>query len=500
MVRAGAPAAAGPSEQGLAAAVGVAWGTSADPSLELLQLLPLSPGPHWSSARAVLLPPPGCDRARAVLLASGGPVLFDRVVLVERALPEPRRRAVEGAGVSARVGQGGVVVLERGERPLLHALVPVVLGPGAGADPLLVRPVTLWAEARALGAAPTDPSAGSGAGSAATGGTNSAGAAAAGGGQGWQIDGAALLVPAGMPIGCTAAVRPGADGTLEFSWKLGGGVPPAGRPALWLHLADAAALAELQRVPAGAQGGAADGTAASGPVRELVFGEGAAAVSLTLSPPLAVSTRRLGGGGALLLLTGPEGGTELRLEVGRSSSRARELLEQQLADAAELERQGRLEAARALYARLAREAWQPEVRTQAAQRAEALAERARAALAQAATLEQDANALGVAPLLEAAAARCRFVCEAFPGTGWAERAAQALERIELAHRRLAQQRRLQAARALYERARHQLEARRFRLGRALLQELLLAYGEVDELAARARQDLEFANAALEGRR
>jgi pSer/pThr/pTyr-binding forkhead associated (FHA) protein len=457
MVRAPRPGEAPP-------ALGVAWESSVDPDLRLHALAPVAALPGaWTAARVVLVPPPGCDRARVVLLATDE-ATWDRVVLVERGLPEPRRRAVEGAGVAVRVDYGGALAVDRAGLPVVDRMSGVLVP--AGATGIGPAAAALTAEARPL------PD----------------------GEGGWWLDGR-VLAPGDGQAGPARMVSYGAsiaggDGAVTARWALDGAVAGA-RLGVEIFLSRGALLDDLERVEERAAEGGAPAR-----VRELVLGTGAAALSIACAPAVEVREHRAGGAAVLTLLA-PAGAADLELAFGGSSSRARQGLDALRVRAEGLEREGRLEEARRVWIDLRREAWQPEQRRVAGQRADALAARAELALEEVEALERDALEVGQSALLDGADERCRFISGAYPGTDWARRAGTARARLDAAREQLRRARRQAAAAALFARARAHLEAQRFRMGRALLEELVSAYADIEDVAEDARRDLAFATRTIE---
>lgn len=450
------------------AGVAVIWESSTDPAFRLLSATDLAPrgGADFREAKGTFRPPPGADRARVALL--GDNASFDRVTIFEREAQSVRAAADGAIRIEARGGlvlrgdERGLVEIERDGWPLVDRASFVLVGEGPAAA--LARQET------ALEVAPARRKERERKGEIEPG----------------KYAGR-LLAPAGTtPVAFEEELASTGDALL-VRFRLAEGIEGVA-PAIALYLEDAERANAMDTLAR-----AGDGLAL-----EVAIGAGGDELCFRPDPPARVTDVRLGRG-LLLTIAAPAGARAIELLVGRGSFRERERLRAELEAAEALRKEGKLEAARRAFGRIARDfGHDPEARGRALAAERALEARAEAALAEGAAIEADIAALGVADLLAGAEERCRFVAQAYEGTPHAAKAKAILERTARAREKLKGARRVEEAAALLRVARGHLEARRYYLARHALGNLIERYPDAKDLVADARRDLEFAEKQIGG--
>lgn len=464
------------------AGLAVVWGSSRDPAFRLVSATDLPPrGGSLAEVRATFRPPPGADQARVALLGDGA--VFDRVSLVEREAQGGRGAGarLESRGLALRHDDRGAVSLSRDEWAVVDRATLALLGEG--------RMAALARQETALSVAPAAEPRPAGATK------EKAPPPAADGAKRFS---GRLLLPSGEGATMFEETLAAVADSLTISYKLAG--PQAGvAPAIVFYLEDAerAAAFELS-LPTSSE--KRDPPFQVEDVREIAFGVGGDQVFFRPDAAGRVTAERLGRG-LLVTIAAPPGAGGISLVYGRGSTRERVRVVQLFEAAEALKKAGKLDEARRAFARIGREfGHDAPVRDRAIGAARALEARAEAALAEAAAIEADIQAVGVIDLLAGAEERCRFVAQSYEGTQYATRAAEILDRVAGARVQLEGRARIDHARELLATARRHIEARQYRLARLALRGVLERYADVRECVADARRDLEFAEKQMKDAR
>jgi hypothetical protein len=485
-----------------AAGVGVEWTSDQDASYKRLTIAQVleRPTPGWRDVGGVVRVPPGATHARLVGFAvalgqDSGTAWFDRARLVadkgddkadkDKPKTEPHVRGPAGVEVAA-TPRAVLSLLRAGPSGTSTTLAWSVEVAIAAQDGSALDPVASQSAAQLL-AATADP------------------------GDGGLAGEVALLDPAnGARLPLVVTVRPqGASLRVRYELAKEALAALGDRP---LRLAfEIPRLRDAGPVEASGEGEAKDVAAllkGAEPVKlekvsELSFGKDADQCSLRLAAPAVLEATRRGESVLVALIARPvlraDGAPILGFDLSRASTGARARAQQLLDDAETAKRDGRLEAARRTYERIAQE-FQHEEQLAARATAESRALSARADLLAGgvAATAKDADDLASPDLLRAAKALSAELEKSFPGSGQAQRASAAVDQAERALGRVGAAKAGVGAKELLARAVKLRESHRIRLARAIYEHIVASFPADDPAVKEAKDRLGALPAPIEG--
>jgi pSer/pThr/pTyr-binding forkhead associated (FHA) protein len=435
--------------------------------------------PEWGDAGAQLTPPSDATHACVVAWAvptngGTGSASFDRISLTFEA-PQPAAASLKGAGLEISATPRGVLTVSRpgdGTQParaLAQVQLALAAADGSRGDPLESQ------KAWAIGTSAGDP-----------------------GDGGLFADGTILDLASGERIAAAVVVKPAAE-TLRITWELARKDLAEKRPVrIVIEAPHAKDISPIEiAVSSGVTKTLDEVFAKAGAyvrldhVVEMAWGTSAEQSSLRTHGEVALEAERIGDGIRLELITVPTVKGDVRVcgfDLARASSLARERVRLLLEQAEAARKDGRLEEAREVYSRIAREfSHEPRVANRARAEAASLAQMADRILDSVTGAAEDAEELGLPALARAAHVYADALAKAFPGASQLDRAKQAVARAEDNVKKVDARTKGQKARELVDRAWKHREANRLRLARQILAYVIANYPADDPAVKEARE-------------
>lgn len=365
----------------------------------------------WATVGNVALAPPeGATHARVVGFAAGvgggtGAALFDRILLQQEPPPEGASPALKAAGLDVSATARGVLSLARDGKTLAQIQLALATPDGKRGDPVSAQEAWTIATPAALQ-----------------------------GTGGIFAEGAILDLATGDHVNASVEARPAGEG-LKLAYEVHKEDLAEGRPlrvSILVPRAQDLGAIELATASGTPPLKLDDLFAKNGPfitvpgLVEIAWGAGKDQASLRGQAPFALEAEKTGAGLRLDVIGTPTTKGDFRvlgLEVAKASSLAREALRRLFEQAETARRDGRLEEARAAYARITKEfAHEPEAAERARKAAADLAQKADRLLATVQGAADDAEELALPELARAARAWAEELSRGFPGASQLQKA------------------------------------------------------------------------------
>ena len=432
----------------------------------------------WSNAGNVTLAPPeNATHARVLAFAAGinggsGSVFFDRIVLKEETSPENGGSILKAAGLDVSSSPRGVLNLSRGGKALAQLELAIATPDGKRGDPISSE------EAWTVSTPAQNP-----------------------GDGGLFAEGTILDLASGDRVSSALIAKPVGE-SLRVSYE----IPKK-------ELADGRAVRVVLTVPRAQDLGPIELATLAGTapkleeafakanstyivvpgVVEIAWGGGADQASLRPLSPVALEVEKTGAGLRFELVLAPPAKGDVRvlaLDLAKASSLARERVRSLFEQAETARREGRLEEARATYAKIAKDfSHEPAVAGRARKAAAELAQKADRLLDAVQGASDDAEDLALPELARAARAWAQELERGFPGGAQLQKASGLAERAEKKTKDAKARTTNVRARELVARAIKHREAGRLRLARTIYRFVVESFPPDDAAAVEAKEKL-----------
>jgi pSer/pThr/pTyr-binding forkhead associated (FHA) protein len=472
--------------QGAAACVlGIEWTDEKAPDWkELATAAIVENASAWTDAGGSLVPPSRATHARAVAIAlplgtASGTVFVDRVSLREEPLPTSTV-ALQGGGLELAASPRGVLQVTR---PGANGAPATAIGRMylalAGADGSKLETFSsqlAWTPSTPAG----DP-----------------------GDGGLFADGTILDATTGERVSAAVVLKPQGE-AVKLSWEIGKKDLAEARPVrIVLEVPRARDVAPIEVASLSGATRTLDQIFAKAgassiqvdQIIEIAFGTGAEQSSFRTAP-LTLEAEKTGDGVRLELIAVPalpQKGSDVRvvaIDIAKASTLARGRVRELFDQAEAARRDGRLEDARQIYAKIAKDfSHETAVAARARREAALLAEKADRILDSVTGAASDAEELGLPELARAAHTWLDALTKAFPGAPQLSKAAAAVARADKKLETNSAAQKGSRARELVQRAMMHREAHRNRLARTIYEYVIATFPADDPSVKDARERL-----------